>query len=1370
MTSPRLSIVLSDRNWILERLGIELETRLEKVQLNDKPDPSADINYFITFACRKEPASTLEAAFFAHIEQVPELQALFLKTARQVHLPICMSSTYSDLLKANGIDTVLTIPPGVDHTRFQPKLRIGVVGRTYHTGRKGEALIAQLMDMDCIDWHFTGSGWPRPGRHVPDDELPDFYRSMDYILVPSLYEGGPMCVPEALSVGTPVIASAVGWVPRFPHIPFRNGDAADLRRVLEGLMAEKRALHASTCDFTWDKFAEEHDRAFCDLARRHGNAPVSHRRAAAPSFKPVRLCTHGAETWAKGGPTVRVPRTAEALRSIGVPATAGIFKNVEDISEDTVHLFNVWPPQSALSIVRQLKAAGKKVVLSPVYLDLSERPFWNDDLPKLPLDDLAALREAYAAARQHLSGRGRWLEPSPGFHAAIREIFSLVDHVVFLSEIERMSLAAIGAHVSEERMTMIRNPVDAHLWSRTDPSLFREAYIDSLPGPQEFVLCVARLEARKNQLLLARAMREMDLRLVLVGHVGHDAYVDLIRKEAGDRLVMTGRLEHGSAMHRSALAACSVFALPSWAEGASLSALEAGAMGCSMVLSDRSSEREYFGDLACYCDPSDPASIRAAIEQALAAKQDGIREKQLKALVADQYGYGPYAKATAQAYRRAIRSAPVATARAALEKKPKLVLDVTTLAHHSGRITGISRVESMIASELIAAEREATFITWSNERGEFIEVPPRYVRLGDASQFRLNAVDCHDIKKAELPRDCTIVVPGSAWMQNRKYIQGLETLKASFDCSIVSVIYDLIPFKFPFWFADNYAPVFVGNFKHLASISDHIVTDSQCCAGDVREVLAQFGLDLPISTLRLGDPVLSVNPQSAEAPAPDGIPPFLARARFVLAVGAIHARKNYDMLYRVWARFADHRKHQDLHLVIAGGVAWNGQSLADTMARDTRVSGKIHVLADLSDADLAWLYERCLFTAFPSHYEGWGLPVSESLAKGKLCLATSSSSVTEIASDLVEHIDPEDFVSWHHRISFYSGSRSALEAKEGLIRSRYRPVPWSATVDQLLDVVGKRRKVTRLRPLLEGEVATASRSAIPLQLGFDSSWHLPEDWGRWSSESDACLQINVSRSNGRKRPCLVVLHLVGFFANAKQRKRFTVSAHGVSLFSAVCMNDSFPRTLILRILPELIGEDGTVRLDLSFPTSTETAQTQRWLGVGVRSLVLLDPTYANPLHFVEDHANWIDGTRASHLDFSILRHREVLAPHLAYSAGWGVGPNNGMASFNMPILPSAPAQDVEVHFRAVATPGRPVSVVAYWNGIEKQRALVTTELADPLRFRVGKPDLEAASPAILVIETSSLLSPAKAGLGAAPDICGIGVTDIFLRPAEGCER
>lgn len=646
---PHVSVVLSDRNWILERLGVELQRRLPRISLNDAPDPSADINYYITYSCRETAAPTLEAALFTHMETAAEAQEKFLKAAREVDLPICMSAVYADLLRDTGVDGVVTIPPGIDTDRFTPALRIGVVGRAYHTGRKGEGVVDQLMDMEGIDWHFTGSGWPRPGRFIAEADLPDFYRSMDYILVPALYEGGPMCVPEALAVGTPVIASDVGWVRDFPHIPFKTGDADDLRRVLTDLLQVKRDLAASTASVTWDNFAAGHERAFRDLMARTDR--TARARPAPPPFASrVRLLTHGNEATTLGGPSVRVPRTALALRELGVPAQSHSFTPGAEIAEEMVHLFNVWAPGTALAAMRSLKASGKRVVLSPIFLELGERHFWHGALPALAAEAPEAIPEAYAAARRLQQGRGRLAEAHRGYHAMVREMIELADHVILLSSAEGEALARIGAPLDSARTSLVRNPVDAEAWQAGDADLFRKTYLADLPGPADYVLCVGRIETRKNQLMLARAVQDLPVRLVLVGHEGDPDYAARIRQVAGDRVLMIGRLEHGGEMLRSAMAGARVFALPSWSEGASLAALEAAASGANMVLSDRSSETEYFGDLAEYCDPGDLASIRGAVEAALAHPDPAGRGAALQRLVGEQNSWARYALDTARAY------------------------------------------------------------------------------------------------------------------------------------------------------------------------------------------------------------------------------------------------------------------------------------------------------------------------------------------------------------------------------------------------------------------------------------------------------------------------------------------------------------------------------------------------------------------------------------------------------------------------------------------------------------------------------------------------------------------------------------------------
>src|SRR5438045_6658259 len=94
------------------------------------------------------------------------------------------------------------------------------------------------------------------------------------------------------------------------------------------------------------------------------------------------------------------------------------------------------------------------------------------------------------------------------------------------------------------------------------------------------------------------------------------------------------------------------------------------------------------------------------------------------------------------------------------------------------------------------------------------------------------------------------------------------------------------------------------------------------------------------------------------------------------------------------------------HLVIVGGVSWDGENTERFFKQDRRIEGLVHILDEIDDAALDRLYRNCLFTVYPSLYEGWGLPVGESLNYGKICIATNTSSVPEIAPALTDLLDP----------------------------------------------------------------------------------------------------------------------------------------------------------------------------------------------------------------------------------------------------------------------------------------------------------------------------------------------------------------------------
>jgi glycosyltransferase involved in cell wall biosynthesis len=182
-------------------------------------------------------------------------------------------------------------------------------------------------------------------------------------------------------------------------------------------------------------------------------------------------------------------------------------------------------------------------------------------------------------------------------------------------------------------------------------------------GVKDFVLIVGLVEPRKNQLMLLHALRETGLPLVVIGRHYDYPYYRLCRKFAPPGTLFIDHLPHEQLA--SAFKAARVHALPSWMECAAFVNVEAALCGCALAVSDRTSEREYFGSNAYYCDPASVDSIRKAV---LSAHQNHARDAEKRArLVAQfrtEFTWKRAAAATLDGYRAAL------AARAAVPANP----------------------------------------------------------------------------------------------------------------------------------------------------------------------------------------------------------------------------------------------------------------------------------------------------------------------------------------------------------------------------------------------------------------------------------------------------------------------------------------------------------------------------------------------------------------------------------------------------------------------------------------------------------------------------------------------------------------------------
>ena len=126
-----------------------------------------------------------------------------------------------------------------------------------------------------------------------------------------------------------------------------------------------------------------------------------------------------------------------------------------------------------------------------------------------------------------------------------------------------------------------------------------------------------------------------------------------------------------------------------------------------------------------------------------------------------------------------------------------------------------------------------------------------------------------------------------------------------------------------------------------------------------------------------------------------------------------------------------------------------------------RETGRIVRLGGVDDGALETLYRRAWLTAYPSFGEGYGLPVAESLARGKVCLAADVEGVREAGAGLIDVIDPTSPQSVVERVTAYLADPARIAAREDEIRRRYRTTGWrdtAATIRATLESAALRRR------------------------------------------------------------------------------------------------------------------------------------------------------------------------------------------------------------------------------------------------------------------------------------------------------------------------
>lgn len=292
-----------------------------------------------------------------------------------------------------------------------------------------------------------------------------------------------------------------------------------------------------------------------------------------------------------------------------------------------------------------------------------------------------------------------------------------------------------------------------------------------------------------------------------------------------------------------------------------------------------------------------------------------------------------------------------------------------------------------------------------------------------------------------------ILVIGASWDSKTK-IGDLIELKYKYNLKYVQVIHDVIPSFNPYLFGDGFAADFDTRIFESIANANLLLCVSEATKSELLRFCETARIRPPtVEVVRLGDDYSqSSNPVRPKVNLFDNEP-------FILCVGTYEVRKNHHLLYYA-VKEALYKGVGIPKLIIIGRPGWLIHDLTYILQNDPAVYDRIQYLGGVSDEEKTWLFQHCSFTIFPSVFEGWGLPVGESLYYGKPCLSSNISSMPEIGGNLIDYFSPFNSGECLDKIIEYSNPK-VLNKRTKLIEAQYKPCLWSQTYTQVKELIDK---------------------------------------------------------------------------------------------------------------------------------------------------------------------------------------------------------------------------------------------------------------------------------------------------------------------------
>lgn len=205
--------------------------------------------------------------------------------------------------------------------------------------------------------------------------------------------------------------------------------------------------------------------------------------------------------------------------------------------------------------------------------------------------------------------------------------------------------------------------------------------------------------------------------------------------------------------------------------------------------------------------------------------------------------------------------------------------------------------------------------------------------------------------------------------------------------------------------------------------ADFIIANSKQTADEIRTFFR-----VEPSRLRIGYPGFDVPERTAERrrrPLPLSI-----QGPYMLSVSTLEPRKNFGLLIEAYLRYHRNETNRPYSLVLAGRRGWETKKFYSRLEEIQQETGSLFVIEGLRDDQIDDLYEDAAFFCLPSLYEGFGIPLLESMCHGRPALVSDLAVFHEIAGDQAVYLPPDDVDAWAQALTQAVGQHRSGAMKE----------------------------------------------------------------------------------------------------------------------------------------------------------------------------------------------------------------------------------------------------------------------------------------------------------------------------------------------------